>query len=124
MIAPRHILLVSYDDRRLLERRMVLEQKGYKVSSALGFKEAISCCSDGSGAKFDLLILGHSIPHAHKGRLIRAFRASSTAPILSLWEQHEQIDCSVDYLAFSDSPDKLLGNVASIFTRNATVQAS
>ena len=123
MIAPRHILLVSYDERRLLERRMLLEQKGYKIASALGFKEAISCCSDGSGVPFDLLILGHSIPPVDKGRLIRAFRASSPAPILSLWEQHERIDCSVDYLAFSDSPDKLVGNVAAIFARNASVQA-
>lgn|SRR5262245_23172689 len=120
MSAYKHILLVSYDECRLIDRRRLLEREGYQVSSALGFKEALANCSDGTARSIDLFILGHSIPIADKERLISAFRANATAPILSLWKHAEQIDCSVDYLAFSDSPDKLLGNVATILARSAS----
>lgn len=54
----KRILSVSYDASLLATRRMLLEQKGYEVTSALGFSEAIECCKR-SG--FDLFILGHSI---------------------------------------------------------------
>jgi DNA-binding response OmpR family regulator len=113
----RQILLISYDERLLIARRLHLEQAGYEVCSALGFKEAIANCKD--GRSYDLLILGHSIPSHEKKALITAFRAYHTSPILSLWAHDEQIADSVDYLAFSDSPDKLLNNVASILDRRA-----
>src|SRR5262245_45786786 len=99
MPSSKHILLVSYDERPLIERRMLLEREGYQVSSALGFKEAMANCGDGKARSVDLLIIGHSIPIADKEKLIGTFRAHATAPILSLWKHDEQIDCSVDYLA-------------------------
>lgn len=113
----RQILLISYDERTLIARRIHLEQAGYAVCSALGFKEAIANCKD--GGSYDLLILGHSIPTHDKKDLIAAFRAYHTSPILSLWAHDEQIADSVDYLAFSDGPEKLLKNVVSILTRRA-----
>src|SRR5260370_16758323 len=112
---PRHILLISYDERLLIARRRLFEQEGYNVSSALGLKEALANCNDGA---FDLLILGHSIPLADKEGLIRTFRAHSSAPILSLWAHDESVANSVDYLAFSDAPDQLLWNLAPILTQN------
>src|SRR5215467_4968059 len=115
----RHILLISYDERLLISRRIKLEQAGYAVCSALGFKEAMANCKD--GGSYDLLILGHSIPSHDKRDLIAAFRAFHTSPILSLWAQDEQIADTVDYLAFSDGPEKLLKNVASILSRRAAV---
>lgn len=124
MAQGKHILLVSYEERPLIERRMLLECEGYKVSSALGFKEGLANCNNGLARSFDLFILGHSIPIADKERLIAAFRSNATAPILSLWKHDEQIDCSVDYLAFSDSPDKLLGSVATILARSASPDGS
>jgi len=99
---------------------MLLEREGYKVSSALGFKEGMANCSDGSARSFDLFILGHSIPITEKERLIAAFRSNATAPILSLWKHNEQVDCSVDYLAFSESSDSLLGNVATILAKSSS----
>jgi DNA-binding response OmpR family regulator len=118
---PRHILLISYDERLLIARRRLFEQEGYNVSSALGLKEALANCNDGA---FDLLILGHCIPLADKEGLIRTFRAHSSAPILSLWAHDESVANSVDYLAFSDAPDQLLWNVAAILTKNASPQTS
>src|SRR5262245_25685224 len=118
MPGSKHILLVSYDEQRLIERRKLLEGRGYKVSSALGFEEAVANCGDGSARSCDLLILGHSIPFAEKRRIIGAFRANAAAPILSVWKPHERVESGVDYVAFSDSPDKLLDNVSTILARS------
>jgi DNA-binding response OmpR family regulator len=116
----RHILLISYDDRLLIARRTLLEQEGYRVSSALGFREAVRASGEGS---FDLLILGHSIPRADHEELIRVFRAVSDAPILSLWTHKEGVIDGINYLAFSDTPNKLLANVAAIFARRSGASA-
>jgi DNA-binding response OmpR family regulator len=118
---PKRILLISYDERVLIPGRALLEQEGYSVASALGLKEAVAGCKKGP---YDLLILGYSIPIDDKERLIEAFRANSSAPILSLWEHDEQMAYSVDYLAFSGRPERLLGDVASILSRRSAAPAS
>jgi DNA-binding response OmpR family regulator len=117
----KRILLISYNEQLLIARRVLLEEEGYNVSSALGLKEALANCND---SEFDLLILGHSIPLTDKEGLISTFRAHSSAPILSLWEKNEVISNSVDYLTFTDTPEKLLGHVATILTRRASSQRS
>jgi len=116
----KHILLISYDDRLLIARRTLLEQEGYRVSSAFGFREGMRTSEDGP---FDLLILGHSIPRADKEEIVRAFRAASDAPILSLWTLNEGVTDGINYLAFSDTPNKLLANVAAIFARRSSASA-
>lgn len=67
----KRILSVSYDVSLLATRRMLLEQKGYKVASALGFTKAIEHCRQ---PHFDLFILGHSIPGDDKLSLVKTFR--------------------------------------------------
>src|SRR5262249_60977895 len=119
MSVSRHILLISYDELRLIQPRALLEAWGYRVSSALGLKEAIAACSDGSARSCDLLILGHSIPFADKRRIIEAFRANIAAPILSLWKPHERVESGVDYVAFSESPGKRLDNISTSLARRA-----
>lgn len=110
------ILSVSYDEALLRSRHAFLEWGGYKVTSALGFANALDGCKGGA---FDLFILGHSIPSADKARLMKAFRSNSASPILSLWQQHEPIVENAEYLAFSDNPDELLRSVGTIFARRA-----
>jgi CheY-like chemotaxis protein len=55
----KHILSVSYNQAVLATRKMLLEHRGYNVTSALGFTDAVEQCQD---SRFDLFILGHSIP--------------------------------------------------------------
>jgi DNA-binding response OmpR family regulator len=117
----KRILSVSYNERLLEARHKLLEQDGYHVSSALGFREATGTGKDGT---FDLFILGHSIPQSDKEKIIRAFRATSDAPILSIWTHNERLADGVNYLAFSDAPDKLLANVAAILARRDSARAS
>jgi DNA-binding response OmpR family regulator len=110
----KRILLVSFDDRLLIEQRGRLEGHGYAVTSALHVKEAaVDCKSD----TFDLFILGSSIPHGIKKDLIEAFRAHSSTPILSLWTRGEQILDTVNYLEFSDNLDNFVKGVQTILTR-------
>jgi DNA-binding NtrC family response regulator len=108
----KRILSVSYDDVLLATRKMLLEQKGYSVISALGFREAVEHCQSDA---FDLFILGHSIPEKDKLHLIGAFRGSCPAPILSLERIGEkQVQC--DFHASPDDPENFLQVVDDILS--------
>ena len=107
---PKRILSVSYDPILLATRQMLLEQKGYSVTSALGFREALEYCQNEG---FDLFMLGHSIPEKDKLHLIVTFRGSCPAPILSLERIGEkQVQC--DFHASPDDPAKFLQVVTDI----------
>jgi DNA-binding response OmpR family regulator len=110
----KHILSVSYDDRLLIERRTLLEQQGYRVTSALGFNEAFAVCN---GSVFDLVILGNSIPYTDKKKLIENLRNSSATPVLSLWQHDGRVVDTAHYLGFSDNPAELLKSVATILAK-------
>ncbi|HEX3154402.1 MAG TPA: hypothetical protein VHV32_07235 [Candidatus Angelobacter sp.] len=108
----KSILSVSYDGVLLATREMLLEQKGYNVTSALGFTDAVEHCKNNG---FDLFILGHSIPHKDKLHLIRMSRANGPAPILSL-ERFGETKVPCDFHASPDDPEKFLKVVDDIFT--------
>ena len=110
MTMNKRILSVSYDRSLLATRQMLLEMQGYTVTSALGFTEAIAQCKT---AGFDLFILGHSIPIKDKRALMRTFKESCPAPILSLERVNEERVPS-DFHASPDEPAKLLRTVKSI----------
>jgi DNA-binding response OmpR family regulator len=109
-----HILCVSYDERLLFTRRMLLEQKGYHITAGLDLVESLAHCGK---SDFALLILGHSIPYSDKTKLIRRFRKTSQAPILALWRRRERIVDAVDYIEFSDDPAEFVRAVGVILTR-------
>jgi len=112
----KRILYVSYDEKVLIARRTLLEQRGYLVTAALGFKEAVAVCDDG---EFQLFILGHAIPPKDKERLSAIFRRNCSAPILALWRRHEPVSDTADYVAFSDDPTQFLKNVARVLVQHA-----
>ena len=104
------ILSVSYDVSLLATRQMLLQQKGYSVTSCLGFSKAIEHCRKGG---FDLFVLGHSIPASDKIALIEAFRGNSPAPIMSLERVgEEKVPC--DLHVSPDNPEKFLRVVEEI----------
>jgi DNA-binding response OmpR family regulator len=106
----KRIFSVSYDTSLLATRQMLLEQKGYTVTSALGFSKAIDLCRQ---SHFDLFILGHSIPNTDKVHLIKTFRESCPAPVLSL-ERHGEDRVSTDFHASPDDPHQFLRVVDDI----------
>jgi DNA-binding response OmpR family regulator len=83
--SPR-ILSVSYDAALLQTRKTLLEAQGYWVLSAEGITDALKQCQSGS---FDLVIIGHSIPHNDKKALHGAVRQSCNAPVLALLRTDE-----------------------------------
>jgi len=113
----KRILSVSYHEELLTTRRMLLEHEGYQVTSALGFTESLERCRKGG---FDLFILGHSIPDLDKKELIKSFRNSNGAPVLSLLRQGELPVSVADYQAPVDNPAEFLKTVGEILGRSST----
>src|SRR5947209_3466274 len=77
----KRILSISYDDSLLRTRHWILERAGYEVTSALGFLEAQEACLK---TRFDLVVIGHSIPLKDKIALARLAQTGCGAAILSL----------------------------------------
>ncbi|HEY2360782.1 MAG TPA: hypothetical protein VGK36_06690 [Candidatus Angelobacter sp.] len=106
----KRILSVSYDQALLATRKMLLEHRGYNVTSALGFSDAVEQCQN---SDFDLFILGHSIPEKDKLNLIKTFQGNCPAPIVSLERMGEkQVSC--DFHASPDDPAKFIQVVDDI----------
>jgi CheY-like chemotaxis protein len=82
-----HILSVSYDPTLLTTRELLLQQMGHTVTSVEGFARAFAACE--SGTKFDLLILGHSIPHDDKAAIIAKAKKTCNCPLLALLRPNE-----------------------------------
>jgi len=106
----KRILSVSYDQALLATRKMLLEHRGYDVTSALGFSDAVEQCQD---SRFDLFILGHSIPEKDKLNLIKTFRSNCAAPIVSL-ERIGEKKVACDFHASPDDPEKFVNVVDDI----------
>jgi CheY-like chemotaxis protein len=60
---------------------MLLEHRGYEIVSCGRIGEALERSRQD---KFDLFILGHSIPTADQQRLVDNFRRNCAAPVISL----------------------------------------
>jgi|SRR5579871_4432543 len=114
------ILSVSYDQALLHTRRLILEAAGYSVVSAFGFTESLDQCKHGG---FDLFILGHSIPNSDKEALIKEFRASCPAPIVSLQRVTEMDVPDADYY-IEPKPEDVLALVRQIFGSSASVKSA
>src|SRR6476660_7139111 len=111
----KHILSLSYDSMVLSTRQMILESEGYRVTSALGFPDALEACV--YGGDFDLVILGHSIPSKEKSGLITILRNYCKAPIVSLFGPGDApvrgADIQVD---LAEGPVALVNAVRSVLS--------
>jgi DNA-binding NtrC family response regulator len=110
------ILSVSYDGDLLCTRELLLRAQGYDVVSALGPAQAMTHCQ--SGTKFDLFILGHSIPKADKESLVGAFRVHCPAAIVALKKPGEAPVEGADF-EIDPEPEKLLALVAALISGSA-----
>ncbi|WP_122520580.1 response regulator [Pannonibacter phragmitetus] len=119
-----HILLVDDDSRirDLLGR--VLQENGYRVTTAANAAEARRCLS---GLAFDLLILDIMMPGENGLDLAASLRADSPVPILMLTARAEAEDRIAgleagvdDYLPKPFDPRELMLRIAAILRRGAT----
>lgn len=86
-----HILSISYDANLLLTRELLLVQMGHIVVSAEGFAKAYRACEscESKGDHFDLVILGHSIPHEDKEEIVKRCTKACSCPVLALLRPNE-----------------------------------
>lgn len=110
-----YILSISYDQTLLRTRELLLEQMGHRVASAEGFAEAYRFCS-GHHENFDLIVLGHSIPHEDKRAMISQCVHSCSCPVLALLRSNEppveeatRSVATSDPRAFLDVVQELIG---------------
>ncbi len=68
-LMAKRILSISYDPSLLLTRQLLLQQMSHEVRSAEGFAKAWEIRREQAG-RFDLIILGHSVPHSDKEPII------------------------------------------------------
>ena len=107
---PR-ILSISYDKALLHTRAMMLAREGFEVESAVGFTAAIQACKKG---RFDLVIMGHSIPSEDKSAIVKQLRAVCATPILALRRPNEPPIKAAEYNLDSGDPQRFLSYVREI----------
>ena len=110
----KRVLSLSYDVALLESRHMLLEEEGYSVTSVIGLAAAVDACKHG---KFDLVILGHSIPAEHKRQMLDQLRAVCKTPVLALQRLGEsyQVPGSTEYIFHPiDGPRAFLATVGKI----------
>jgi DNA-binding response OmpR family regulator len=106
------ILSVNYDMSLATTREMLFARAGFQVSSVLTVGRAIQLCATES---FDLVVIGHSMPLAHKQRLLKELRGRCAAPVLAVTRPGESLVTGADYVFDStEGPALLLETVVNI----------
>jgi len=109
---PQKILSVVKDASLATTRYLLLSHAGFQVTSALVTADAIQHCKSG---KFNLVLIGHSIPFKEKKSLLELIRKRCAAPVLALYHRGEGKLEGADYvLDSSEGPAALLETVTSI----------
>lgn len=83
-----HILSISYDPVLLKTRELLLVSMGHQVTSVEGFAQTVQTCERGE-ASFDLVVMGHSIPHLDKQAMVRECQKTCCCPVLALLRSNE-----------------------------------
>jgi CheY-like chemotaxis protein len=109
-LMPR-ILSISYNKALLHTRELMLLREGFEVESAVGFSAALHACENG---KFDLMIMGHSIPPEDKAAIIKQLRAVCKTPILALRRPDEPPVKGAEYNLDSGVPERFIGYVREL----------
>ena len=106
------ILSVSCDESLLRTRHWILEAAGFNVTSALGFAQATTQFQAG---RFDLVILGHSMPRKDKEARRRVIRSYDRSRVLSLLRMGDSPLADVDYsIEASEGPEALVSAVRKV----------
>jgi DNA-binding response OmpR family regulator len=109
------ILSISYSPSLLQTRELLLEQMGHTVVSAEGCVTATEICETDQG--FDLIILGHTVPHKDKLEIIRKCGKSCTCPILALLRPHETVVEGAARSIESDDPKAFVAAIHELAPR-------
>jgi|ERR1700719_3777116 DNA-binding response OmpR family regulator len=111
-MAPARILSITYDRSLAATREMLFSSVGFQVFSASTLDQAINLCRR---KKFELIVIGHSIPLESRRLLVRELRRRCATPLLALHRPGETPVAGVDHVFDStQSPARLLADVVGI----------
>ena len=106
------VLSISYDVELLRTRELLLRRMGHSVTSAEGLAHVFRVCERHVG-KFDLIVLGHSIPPDDK-RLIIDYLKGYFCPVLALLRPNEEPAEEATRSVQGDDPRALLAAVEEL----------
>ncbi|HEY2171397.1 MAG TPA: hypothetical protein VGJ30_17355 [Candidatus Angelobacter sp.] len=116
---PARILSVTYDPSLAATREMLFTSVGFQVSSTSSINQAIEFCAN---KRFDLIVIGHSMPMEQTRFLVKELRQRCDTPLLVLQRPGESLVAGVDYIFDStESPALLLESVMNILSPNSLV---
>jgi DNA-binding response OmpR family regulator len=113
------ILSVSYDETLMRMRHLILQNAGYSVVSVHGYGAAMEHCKQGG---FDLFVLGHSIPHQEKRKMVDAFRKLCPAPVISLTRAWTESRVDNADFHIEPEPEPLLELIAGLVSGKSTTR--
>jgi DNA-binding response OmpR family regulator len=115
------ILSICYDETLLRMRHLIFQKEGYDVVSARSLDLSLT---HSQARVFDVLVLGHSIPHADKRKMAQAFREISAGAVVSLQSgAGEQLVDGADHHIAAD-PEPLLKLVADIVRQKSAAKGA
>jgi|SRR3954471_23018552 DNA-binding response OmpR family regulator len=117
---PPRILSISYDATLLNVRRQLLEREGYEVVSAEGYVQALKYCNEG---RYDLVILGHSIPPDDKQALFEVISRECPVPVVSVRRPGEPDFAGATAVADPFDPEQFIETVRSVLARKSKAGA-
>ena len=120
-MAYKKILSISYDSTLLETRQLLLQSRGYEVTSSFGYTDSLEHCQR---VHWDLIIIGHSIPNQDKRVLVTQFRQSCDAPVLALHRFGEPELEGADHTITPEHPEQLLKMVDTIFAADERRRAA
>jgi DNA-binding response OmpR family regulator len=116
------ILSITFDRSLATTREMLFASVGFQVSSASTIDQAIKLCAD---KRFELIVIGHSMPMESRRLLVRELRRRCAAPLLALQRPGETPVTGVDRVFDStQSPARLLAEVIGILRPESDTRAS
>jgi DNA-binding response OmpR family regulator len=111
--SPRpQVLSISYDESLARTRELILDAAGIEVHTALDIQKAMWLFETN---RYDLIILGHSIPLNQRRLIAQRLRALSSTPILAISRAGEKSPVQAEYhVDAGQGPRRLLNVVRNI----------
>jgi DNA-binding NtrC family response regulator len=110
------ILSIGYDQNLLHTRALILEARGHEVTTAIGMKESLELCR---ADRYDLVIIGHSMPPQERSTLIHETRARAM-PVLVLLRAYDPpvSGAGIYQLRADEGPQALVSTVTDILDQS------
>ena len=111
-----NILCIGIDEDAMKARHTALERAGHTVSQAKDIRQVIAACS---GIKFDVIILGQSLPAKEKLRVYDLVRQhGSGAKVLELHHGPAEISQADAHIRVNGgTPTELVDVISALTTR-------